>query len=320
MPYPRVYRLQRELLEACQELSQGEPATLLLHVSGYGFSRDGAPTELATAIARVREHGEFKIAVYFHELFATGMPWRSAFWHSRRQQRAVSRIAQDADVVVTNVERHAAWLEEVPDKRTKLPVWKLPVISNVGESQSLTGMESRMPTLAVFGLPASRRKSYGHLGSLARLVRALGVREVFDIGPPFDAPAHVHGVPVKQLGVVPAGELGNLLSRIRFGFATTPAPYLAKSGVFAGYCAHGTIPVIADPFVGTFDGLSDGLQLISPKTVEAAGAGGFDRCSTAAWTWYRQHSVDAHAETYARVLGQLWASAEASAVSSVAGA
>jgi hypothetical protein len=62
--------------------------------------------------------------------------------------------------------------------------------------------------------------------------------------------------------------------------------------------------VIALPFDGEVDGLKDGVHLISPRTVDAAIASGLDRCSRAAWQWYSQHRIHAHAATYAHWLNR----------------
>ena len=71
------------------------------------------------------------------------------------------------------------------------------------------------------------------------MLNALGVNEVMDIGPEFDAPREVGGMPVRRMGVMAAEDLGNLLSRTKFGFVQHSPLSLAKSGVLAGLCAFG---------------------------------------------------------------------------------
>jgi hypothetical protein len=302
--YPRVYRPQSQLLEACRSLSEGRKAALLVHLSGYGFSRDGAPTELAAELSRVKQSGEFRLGVYFHELFATAPPWRTAFWHSRRQQRAVRQIAAECDLLVTNTERHASWLEREAPIRSGLPILRLPVTSNVGEARSVSPWDTRTPSLVVFGLPATRKRAYEHLASLRSVLGELGIEEIVDIGPPLEIPAQLNGIPVKRMGALPSSELADLLDYSKFGFVQHHADCLAKSGVFAGFCAHGTIPVLAEPFDEEIDGLKDGEHLVSLRTARAASAAGLERCSLAAWAWYWEHRLHVHAETYSRFLAQ----------------
>jgi hypothetical protein len=79
---------------------------------------------------------------------------------------------------------------------------------------------------------------------------------------------------------------------------------LAKSGVFAGYCAHGVVPVIARHFPGQVDGLEDGVHVLSPRTATAAQASGLEPISIAAWRWYSGHRLHDHAALYARWISE----------------
>ncbi len=297
-PFRRVYCGQPQLQEACTALSQGQAAAVLVHLSGYGFSRDGAPAELAAALERVREEGHFRTAVYFHELYATGMPWRSAFWHSRRQQRAVGRIARECDLLVTNIGRHAAWLERQAPRRSQQPVRVLPVFSNVGEAETLVPMAEREPVMAIYGLAATRRHAYEQISLLAETLCGLGTKGILDIGPGAVAPAEAGGIPVRRMGEMSATELGQTLSRARYGFVQHGAHCMAKSGVLAGLCAWGVVPLIAKPFVDEYDGLRDGIQVISPQTAAGARGADLESCSQAAWRWYAAHGLRAHASMY----------------------
>ena len=304
LPYPVIHSAPAQLLESCLTHCGNLPAALLIHVSGYGYSRDGAPSLLAEAVAAVRGDGRFSIAAYFHELFARGMPWQSAFWHSIRQQKAIRRIAESCDLVVTNTSDYANWLERETTRRSSAPIRLMPVFSAAGESQSPAPSSERDPTMVVFGLPASRQRAYRRLLSEAGILKALGIEAIVDIGAESVAPAEVSGIPVSCRGALAIADLAGELSRARFGFLPHAATYLAKSSIFAAYCAQGTVPVISAPFDGEVDGLKDGVQLISPKTTDAAIASGLDRCSRAAWQWYYQHRIRAHAATYALWLNQ----------------
>jgi hypothetical protein len=124
--------------------------------------------------------------------------------------------------------------------------------------------------------------------------------EILDIGPEFNAraPRELNGLPVRRMGAPEAPELADLLSHSRFGFAPHDPPSLAKSSIFAGYCAHGTIPVLASAFPGEMDGLEDGVNLLSPRTAKAARESGLERCSNAAWRWYSNHNLRTHASRY----------------------
>lgn len=159
--------------------------------------------------------------------------------------------------------------------------------------------------MAVFGLPGTRQMAYRKLATRTGMLHDLGVKEILDIGPEFDAPAELNGIPVRHTGALAAPDLANLLSHSTFGFAPYDPPTLAKSSAFAGYCAHGTIPVLASTFPGEIDGLKDGVNVMSPQTAKVAQEVGLERCSIAAWRWYQGHGLAVHAATYARWLGRL---------------
>jgi hypothetical protein len=304
VPVPILYGSPAQLLDTCLALSKGEPGYLLVHLSGYGYSADGAPTLLAEALERVRADGRFRVAVFFHELFATGMPWKSAFWYARRQKRAVQRIAEVCDLLVTNTRSYVDWLNRETLRQTTSPIQYMPVFSQVGEAQQHISLADRDPVMAVFGLSGTRRNAYRELSALGTMLRQLGIQEILDIGPEFEPPGEVHGIPIRRMGILAAQEIDRRFSRSTFGFLSYPRTRLAKSGVFAGYCAHGVIPVIARHFPGQVDGLVDGVHVLSPGTATAAQASGLEACSLAAWRWYSGHQLHDHAALYARWLDQ----------------
>jgi hypothetical protein len=301
---PILYGTPAQLLEMCLTLSKVEPGYLLAHLSGYGYSADGAPTLLAEALEKVKADGRFRIAVFFHELFATGMPWKSAFWYTRRQKRAVRRIAEACDLLITNTRSYLDWLHRETARSSASPIQYMPVFSQVGEAQQNIPFADRDPVMAVFGLGGTRQNAYRELSGLGTALRQLGIQEILDIGPEYEAPGELHGIPVRRMGVLAVTEIARQFSRSTFGFLSYPHTRLTKSGVFAGYCAHGVIPVIARDFPGQADGLEDGVHVLSPRTAAAAQASGLESCSIAAWRWYSGHRLHDHAALYARWIGE----------------
>ncbi len=297
--YPIVYCMPGEVLDACVSLSKGGPAALLVHLSGYGYSQDGAPADLANAIVGVSASGRFRITVLFHELFAWGMPWRSAFWHSRRQREVLRRIASSCDLLVTSTQPSLAWLEKVPNKRSAVPVQLLPIFSQVGEPHEPVLFAQRQPVGVVFGLATTRQRAYKEMAGLGSMLRDLGIEELWDIGPEIATPRELSGIPIRFLGVLPAEQVSERLSQARFGFLPFFSAWLTKSTVLAAYCAHGTIPVLARNLSGEIAGLRDGLQLLSPQSVNTAPGSGLEQCSHAAWSWYQGHRLRVHASMYA---------------------
>jgi hypothetical protein len=228
------------------------------------------------------------------------MPWKSAFWNSRRQKSAVRGIAEACDLLVTSNRIYEDWLNRETVRPTASPIQYMPMFSQVGEAREHISLADRGPVMAVFGLGGTRRNAYLELSALGNMLRQFGIQEILDIGPEFEAPGDVAGIPVRRMGVLAATEISRQLSRSTFGFLSYPRTRLAKSGVFAGYSAHGVIPVIARHFSGQVDGLEDGVHVLSPHTATAAQASGLEGCSVAVWRWYEGHRLRDHAALYAR--------------------
>jgi hypothetical protein len=299
---PTVYSSPSALLEDCLTLSNGQPGHLLVHLSGYGYSADGAPILLAHALKDVKTDGRFRIAVFFHELFAGGMPWTSAFWNARRQKRALRAIAEKCDLLATSTHVYQDWLNKKTIRPSAVPIVCLPVFSLVGEAQRRVPFSARDPVMAVFGLAGTRQRAYRELPRQSHTLNLLGVQEILDIGPGCVVPNEVNGIPVKRLGMLSSAVIGRQFLRTAFGYLAYPPNCLGKSGVFAGYCAHGVIPVISQGFCGEMDGLKDGVQVLSPGMVKTIEPAGLENCSLAAWRWYSGHSLNDHASIYYRWL------------------
>ena len=235
VPWPVIHCAPAQLLESCLKLSGEQPGTILVHVSGYGYSADGAPNLLADALAKVKDDGRFRVVAYFHEIAASGPPWTSAFWYASRQKSAIRKIAETSELLATNIGVHAKWLERETHGRQAHSVKLLPVFSAAGEMRVPTPCSQRAPAMAIFGLPATRKRSYRQLSSLPNVLQDLGVEEILDIGASSDAPMEVNGLPVRSRGQVNEKELAQELSRVRYGFLTYNPIYLPAFVLSAAY-------------------------------------------------------------------------------------
>jgi hypothetical protein len=297
---PVIYCRASNLLESCLELTQGRDGAVLAHVSGYGYSADGAPTLLAEGVEEVKRSGLFCTAAYFHETFASGWPWNSAFWHSRRQQTALRKLVACCQLIVTNTSSYAEWLGRASQLEGEALVELLPVYSAAGETDTPVPFSRRNAAMAVFGLPGTRIKAYRKIAEWDNLADALGIEEIYDIGPECETPSELNGIRVRSLGLLSVQDLAAAFRQARFGFTNYHRNWLGKSSVFASYCAQGLVPVMAEPFSGQAEGLRDGVHVVSVRTAEAACKAGLEKCGHAAWSWYRSHSVHVHAARYAR--------------------
>jgi hypothetical protein len=275
--------------DALASVLSGRSGTVLLHYANYGYQRRGCPVWLVRGLLRWRGGAEGRrLVTSFHEVHASGPPWRSSFWLLPVQRGLAATVARHSDALVTSLPLYRELLGPWIQGRE---VTVMPVLSTVGEPAAAPPLADREPALAVFGGAGLRRRAYGPFrNALAEAVRALDAREVWDIGPDVDPPARLGSAAVRRLGVLPAAEVSARLLGAAAGFLAYPPAFLGKSGVFAAYCAHGVVPVCAwdDP-------PSDGLPCWT-------GAGDPQAVATAAREWYAGHALAVQAERFRSLL------------------
>lgn len=260
----------------------GDAETVLLHYAGYGYHRRGCPAWLVEGLARWRSPSGNRLVTVFHEVWATGPPWRSSFWLLPLQRRIAAALARRSGALATTLPVYAdllrPWAKEVA---------VLPVFSTVGEPAAVPGFGERARRVVVFGGAGVRGRTWGpFLPDLARTVRELGAEEILDVGPPVDVPDTVEGVPVRALGVLPPAEVSGLLLGSAAGFLAYPPKFLPKSTIFAAYCAHGVLPVCA---------WQDGRHYWT-------GEGDPQATAAAAREWYGGHALALQAERFRSLL------------------
>ena len=227
---------------------------VLLHYVNYGYHDRGVPFHLPGALRQLRGHGTARVATIFHELYASGPPWRSAFWLQPFQRGIARSIARLSDAcVVTNRTAQAQLRRLAAD----IPVSVQPVPSNFGEPiLTRAQMEVKDPhRWVICGGTALLEKSVRSFHRiLARVPEQFYPRELFVLGGN-DSPAvremlkDLSGVKWSYQPQVDASAASEILSRCSLGWLdyfhhpTAPVDALLKSGVFAALCAHGVIAV-----------------------------------------------------------------------------
>jgi len=317
-----VYRLKaRKAEELLQVLSlPGMPSTILLHYVGYGYEKRGCPVWLVTALEAWKKAERRSEALHqapnsdqqppnsrhlvtmFHELFASGPPWRSSFWTSPAQRSVARRVAHTSDAVRTNREESARWLDRVRGAGVS-PSCVAPVCSNFGESKRQLPLVHREPLLLMIGGRSWIEPLVtSHGSAVNRVCEQLEVEKIVTIGSPTGLCRNLR-LPAKELGVLPAVEIGHWLAHSRFGLMRYFPGYIGKSGIFAAYAAHGIVPLLLEPTTDGDEGLIAGQHYLRLGQIQT-------RCdmqrlqavAEAALNWYRPHNWAHTAYWYARVL------------------
>lgn len=274
--------------------------SLLIHYANYAYQPRGCPFWLVAGVLRWRAASpRRRLVTVFHEVYASGAPWHSSFWLSPVQRRLAARLLRASDGAATSLPLYGRMLARWGPRGE---VVVAPVLSPVGEPATVPAPAERRPRIMlVFGGPGQRGRAFGELReTLAAACRALDIDEIVDLGPPLPAlPERVDGVPVRALGLRPAGEVSAQLLASYAGFIAYPAPFLAKSTVFAAYCAHGLVPVCAWPRRRSESG--ERLPFWEPGGEPLPG----DPADLAARArdWYRGHDLAHQAASFLALLG-----------------
>ena len=279
---------------------------VLLHYSGYGYDKNGIPRRLIEELRHWKHmDSRRRLVTVFHELYATSWPWRRAFWFSLQQQNVAKKLSLMSDRCVTTRTGYAAivkrWRNLDEDADAVLAV---PIPSSVGEPSRNTPLSKRRAVMVVFGSSSSRTRVYREASqSLWQACELLGTNEVLDIGPgepQFPVPPpHIN---IRRKGILTPDQVDRMLSACRAGFVNYNPAYLAKSSIFAAYCAHGLVPVIAARSSVEEDGLFVGRHYWHP------GLGCIDlsrmqAIAEEAFAWYSGHTTRVHAHIFNKIIG-----------------
>jgi hypothetical protein len=296
------------LADTLQLLSaESNACAVVLHLSGYGYQKRGVPVWLPQGL-RIwsRRAGRVPLLTIFHELYATGRPWQSAFWVSPLQKQIARSILNLSSAAITPTDLYSERLSKWGDGDA-IKITAMPVFSNVGEPGCGSAPCERAAAAVVFGLAGVEDRIFGtYRFEIERIISALGIEKILDVGPRFSSmPRTFAGAPVISKGVLPQGAVSELLQRARFGFVAYPLDFIGKSGVFAAYAAHGVIPIVLSDKQGAFDGLQparhflDGLRLGTVADVQDLAS-----IQSELFSWYTSHSLKVQADFLANSISR----------------
>jgi hypothetical protein len=231
---------------------------VILHYANYGYQSRGVPFELRRFSRGLRRNLHGRWITTFHELYASGPPWKSAFW-LRPWQVKIARDLIDIsdfcfvsnDVIRNAISRHDA------RKRIRL----LPVMSNFGEpeladfdgrpkarwaicggetliARSLRSLKAALPSIPLNYFPTEIAIIGGHQGE--------SIRELVQ-----DLKAAMPDTSLNCHPKITADGASQILAGCSFGWldyygrGKAWPGMIFKSGSFAAYCAHGVIPVLS---------------------------------------------------------------------------
>ena len=282
-------------------------AGIVLHYVNYGYHSRGIPKELPEQVRKLKATTRGRLLTIFHELYASGPPWESAFWLQPRQKSIAREIARASDASIVSSETMRAMLRRLA---SAAGILVHPVISTLGEpTLSTSQLVRRNPhRWVIFGGTELLQRSLRTFSERFTRIRKdvspeelylLGGNENPKIRRACDALRSVH---CHYRPMIEADAASEILSSCSFAWIDyfrqrgVPNDVILKSGSFASYCAHGVVPVFAargsainvegDQMPGPFFVTAGDSSLPSPAERE--------KVSAAIYEWYQRHAAVEH--------------------------
>ncbi len=289
---------------------------VILHYVNYGYQVRGVPFQLRNFARQLRRNLRGRWITMFHELYASGPPWKSAFWLRPLQVK----IARDViDISDTCFVSGAVIENEVHAYDPRKPVHLHPVMSNFGEPQLANFGERSLRRWVICGGTALILRSLRSFATSQRTIPKMYRPEQLDVvGGRDDRVVRDALRDLNQPDLswqyhpeVTAEHASEILRGCSFawidyfGKGRAWPGMIFKSGSFAACCAHGVIPILShaetalavngDPLPGPYFVTSGANKL--PELQQVADT------QREIYGWYHRHASSRQtARTYAEAL------------------
>ena len=291
---------------------------VILHYVNYGYQARGVPFSLRNFAQGLRRQLRGRWVTTFHELYASGPPWKSEFWLRPFQVKIAHDLIDLSDACIVSNE---AIEMEIRAYNARKQLHLVPVMSNFGE-----------PKLADF--TAASPKRWAICGGTPLVNRSLlSFEQIHSSIPPVFFPNHldviggrdtnstrdiverlvrtVPGLSCHYHPEVTAEEASLLLRQASFGWLDyfgksemTPGMIL-KSTAFAAFCAHAVIPILShrEDFLGIEQDPFPGPWYLTSQGARFPVVNGLHELREKIYSWYGAHVASPRlAQRYAEAL------------------
>ena len=260
-----VHRLENHTVQGLLDRVPDNVSTILLQYSNYPYlhGKLDAPIWLVDAL-KVLKHKGLRIIVMFHEL--PTLRYKQIRCPNFIQRRVSRGLAQVADVVVTN---NTAFQQTLA-RWAKSPVQCIPNFSTIGALEEITPLSKRKRSLIVFGSSDRTRVYRNNTETLNTICHTLDIDTLYDVGRPVEWDDGSISANVVRTGFLSAAEVSALLAESLAGvFDYRRFPQnLAKSTVYAAYCAHGLLPICNGSGLRPQDGIMANHHYVITSSIE----------------------------------------------------
>lgn len=306
----RAGRVARSLAQRCDHV--------VLHYVNYGYQMRGVPFSLRRFARELREQIRGRWVTTFHEIYASGPPWKSEFWLRPFQVKIARALIDLSDLCFVS---NAAVEKEIYLHDARKQVRRAPVMSNFGEPE-LTDFSGGSPKRwAICGGTASIERSLFSFEQIHRLIpepffpnhlHVIGGHETESIRALIERVADgTPGLSCHYHPDIAVNEASVLLAQCSFawldyfGKGKMWPGMVLKSSVFAACGAHGIVPILShqedafaverDPFPGPW--------FMTPAALHFPAPDRLSEIREKIYSWYWAHAASTRlARLYAEAL------------------
>ena len=275
---------------------------VLLHYVNYGFQKRGVPFRLLSILREQRRQHRGKLVTIFHELYASGPPWTSAFWLKSVQKRLAKSIGRLSDACVVSSDNFRRELQRlVPGAHVEMH----PVPSGLEEpalspDQIADRDPHRWAIVGGTGLVERSLRSFAEL--LPRIPDSIAPKKLIVVGG-HDNPVTrslLAGLAIESdyRPCIAASDASNILKTCSFAFfdyfrrPDVEMSVILKSSAVASACAHAVIPVFPHPGseISRDGDRMPGPFFVEPKRSEIPDAHSRPKIAVEIYNWYQRHA------------------------------
>lgn len=237
---------------------------VLLHYVNYGYQARGVPFALRRFASELRAQLPGRWVTTFHEIYASGPPWRSEFWTRPFQVQIARDLIRLSDVCFASNGTVAAEIERHEHGKK---VYLAPVMSNLGEPVITDFTAASPQRWAIFGgTDLVRRSLLSFENMWSSIPTAFSPSHIEVIGGRNEVTTRricdqlaerIPGFVCRYHPEVAVQTASELLSQCSFawldyfGDGKVWPGMIMKSSVFAACAAHGIVPILSheeEPF------------------------------------------------------------------------
>jgi len=291
---------------------------VILHYANYGYQSRGVPFRLRNRARQLRKKLRGRWITTFHELYAFGPPWKSAFWLYPLQARIARDMIDISDVCVVSSNTIEQAIHDFDQQK---PVRLVPVMSNFGEPTALDSDEKSPRHWVICGGTGLILRSLRSFFDVQASIPQGYLPDQLDVfgGRKSDAVRQwvrrikrtLRGISCRYEPETTAAAASEILRGCSFawidyfGKGKVWPGMIFKSGSFAACCAHGVVPIAShaappppiagEPFPAWY--------FVNAHSAKFPGPGQLGPASEKIHAWYHRHaSAACAARIYAEVL------------------